>query len=63
MYLDRGGDIVKEWMKAILVAAATALILMYGIDFLETYFRAMTWVQQDIINYHEEVMKKMTGGK
>jgi len=54
---------MRDWIKAALAAAATAWLLMYGIDFLETYFRAMTWVQQDIINYHEEVMKKMTGGK
>jgi len=52
---------MRTWIKAALAAAATALLLMYGIDYLETHFRAMKWVQQDIVNYHERFQKTMSG--
>jgi hypothetical protein len=51
------------WLKAALAAAATAWFLMYSIDYLETHFRTMKWVQQDIVNYHERFQKTLSGGK
>lgn len=54
---------MSTWIKAALAAAVTAGILMYGLDYLETHFRAMKWVQQDMVSTHEGFMKTLNGGK
>lgn len=54
---------MKTWIKAALAAAATAWLLMYGIDYLETHFYTMKWVQMDMVDMHEGFMKTLSGGK
>ncbi len=54
---------MRTWIKAALAAAATAWILMYGIDYLETHFTVMKWVQLDMQNRHEAFHKALSGGK
>ena len=54
---------MKGWLKAAAVAALVAWLLMGGLDFLETHYYTMKWVQLDTIEWSERFMKTLGGGR
>jgi hypothetical protein len=58
-----GGHDMRLWIQAALAAAVTAWLLMGGLDYLETHFYAMKWVQMNMTSMHEGFMKTLGGGK
>lgn len=52
---------MRNWIKAALAAAATAWLLMCGMDYLETHMRTMKWVQMDMIDRHQAFHKALKG--
>ena len=54
---------MRLWLQAALVAALVAWLLMGGLDYLETHYYAMKWVQMDMVDQHDRFMQAMKGGK
>jgi hypothetical protein len=52
---------MRAWLKAAAVAALVAWLLMGGLDFLETHYYAMKWMQLDTIEWSERFTDAIGG--